>query len=403
MILNIILFCSLIPFTVGMGPDINFNFTTATFLSPDKSTELRILYTIPCNELTFIKQESVFVAKFRISCSLQHKNKEIGDMWVIENTIKDYESTKSKTNKLHGILKLRIPPNDYKLRLNLFKMVIQDLNSQRKGEKSAQIRVKEIKEISEIISYEEPPDIVLFFEVYNFVPINRNTMFDSLPIPAVAGLEFIPEGIRGLRSQKSLHYEIGKIKDTLKLDTTVINPITLKFHRDSLGFGTHFIYLALGENKFQDSVVIEAPFWYKDYEKRVQQLHYIAETEEIDSLLKTPVNKREDLWSKFWVCKDSIFRIGAQELETEYFNRVNYANEQFTAVREGWKTDRGRIYVKLGNPSEISRYPFELDSKPYEIWYYYAWNLQFVFIDKQGFGDYTLEQPVFWDERIRFR
>ena len=135
----------------------------------------------------------------------------------------------------------------------------------------------------------------------------------------------------------------------------------------------------------------------------MHQLQYIAKTGEIDSLLKVPVNKREEMWSKFWGHKDSIFRIGAQELETEYFNRVSYTNEHFTNVREGWKTDRGRIYVKLGNPNEISRYPFESDSKPYEIWYYYLWNLQFVFVDKQGFGDYILESPIFWDEKIRFR
>ena len=40
------------------------------------------------------------------------------------------------------------------------------------------------------------------------------------------------------------------------------------------------------------------------------------------------------------------------------------ANRQFTDLKEGWKTDRGMVFVLLGPPSEISN---NLDR---QVWYY---------------------------------
>ena len=48
------------------------------------------------------------------------------------------------------------------------------------------------------------------------------------------------------------------------------------------------------------------------------------------------------------------------------------------------------IYIVLGPPNNVERHPFEYDSKPYEIWYYYGINQQFYFVDDTGFGDYRL-------------
>ena len=50
----------------------------------------------------------------------------------------------------------------------------------------------------------------------------------------------------------------------------------------------------------------------------------------------------------------------------------------------------GMIYIVLGPPDNVDRHPFEYDSKPYEIWYYYDINRSFYFLDETGFGDYRL-------------
>lgn len=47
-----------------------------------------------------------------------------------------------------------------------------------------------------------------------------------------------------------------------------------------------------------------------------------------------------------------------------YFQRVEQANRMFTSYKEGWKTDRGMIYIIFGPPEEV----YLLGNR--EIWEY---------------------------------
>ena len=46
----------------------------------------------------------------------------------------------------------------------------------------------------------------------------------------------------------------------------------------------------------------------------------------------------------------------AKRLIKNYFRRVEFANHYFTSYKEGWKTDRGMIYVIFGPPDEVYRF-----------------------------------------------
>jgi hypothetical protein len=60
--------------------------------------------------------------------------------------------------------------------------------------------------------------------------------------------------------------------------------------------------------------------------------------------------------------------------------------------KEGWRTDRGRVYLLYGEPDHVLRVPSECNSKPYQTWYYYGIEkgVEFVFVDRLGNGDYQL-------------
>ncbi len=77
----------------------------------------------------------------------------------------------------------------------------------------------------------------------------------------------------------------------------------------------------------------------------------------------------------------------------QYLSRVSYANSNFSVMgREGYRTDRGRVYIMYGSPDDVERHPNEVDSKPYEIWSYH--NIQggviFVFVQRNQGGDFDL-------------
>lgn len=57
--------------------------------------------------------------------------------------------------------------------------------------------------------------------------------------------------------------------------------------------------------------------------------------------------------------------------------------------REGWESDRGRVYLIYGEPDDVESNPFSTTQAPFTIWYYFG-NQQemFVFGDIMGNGDY---------------
>lgn len=64
----------------------------------------------------------------------------------------------------------------------------------------------------------------------------------------------------------------------------------------------------------------------------------------------------------------------AKEFMKQFFRRVELANIYFSSYKEGWKTDRGILYVVMGLPDEVSR------NAGNEIWNYKSLNVRFTFV-----------------------
>lgn len=114
----------------------------------------------------------------------------------------------------------------------------------------------------------------------------------------------------------------------------------------------------------------------------------VQEYESLDSL-----NHKRDYLFKFWQRRDNNPNTLENEFKKEFFKRINIANSRYrTMSNQGYKTDRGRVFLKLGEPDEIDRHPNETDTKPYEIWYYnqIEGGVIFIFGDITGFNYYEL-------------
>jgi GWxTD domain-containing protein len=94
-------------------------------------------------------------------------------------------------------------------------------------------------------------------------------------------------------------------------------------------------------------------------------------------------------------------------IDVTYIIRIAYANQNFTSSVPGWKTDRGRIYIKYGPPDEIEFHaatsyqrPLEqgggtTSAYPFEQWRYrhleeIGADVVFEFIDRTNSGEYRL-------------
>ncbi len=96
-------------------------------------------------------------------------------------------------------------------------------------------------------------------------------------------------------------------------------------------------------------------------EQMLLPLHYITtKTEYLD--LSSAKNTKV-VMDAFWLEKAGN-PDRARELIRTYYNRVQDANRYFTSYTDGWKTDRGIIYVIFGSPINVFR------SASNETWYY---------------------------------
>ena len=71
-----------------------------------------------------------------------------------------------------------------------------------------------------------------------------------------------------------------------------------------------------------------------------------------------------------------------------YKEKVDFVDEEFGTInKNGYETDRGRVYLQYGPPDDLTDRKAEPSSLPYQIWRYYKTgqfnNVRFVFYDPQ--------------------
>lgn len=142
-------------------------------------------------------------------------------------------------------------------------------------------------------------------------------------------------------------------------------------------------------------------FYYKEWlsfknryslKDQREQLRYIADQNEWRKLHKASESRLEEAIEEFWHNNDPSPGTAHNELREKFYLRVLKADELFTLHKrmKGWRSDRGRIYIKFGEPEEIVNNPFPIGEPPSIGWNYYRLKRFFLFRDYGGFGRYEL-------------
>jgi GWxTD domain-containing protein len=114
------------------------------------------------------------------------------------------------------------------------------------------------------------------------------------------------------------------------------------------------------------------------------------------------LEERNRFIDAFWERRDPNPATRDNEFKKEHYRRLEYANRIFgrDAPRPGWKTDRGKFYIILGEPREIQRYDGLNEVVSSEIWFYQGdtrlgqpprFNL--LFFKENDVGEYELYHP----------
>jgi len=137
------------------------------------------------------------------------------------------------------------------------------------------------------------------------------------------------------------------------------------------GKSAYFIPEQTGFYFFQpDTSLLQGPSFFRmntGFPKVTQHtlmrdaLRYITSAKEFQQLNAYKIPKVAV--DSFWIANAGRPDI-ATELIRKYYQRVETANRLYTSFTDGWKTDRGMIFIVLGKPSRVYR------SFQQEVWIY---------------------------------
>jgi len=234
-----------------------------------------------------------------------------------------------------------------------------------------------------------------FFRPSHFFSIKYNKPIDSiyikyyfkeipLPYPPFASLKrddinTIPDSIWSVSGKAAFQFH-EKEKGFYFIQTDTTSSIGLGL----VNPGEHFPYI-------------------KSSETMVNPLTYLCSTSEYKDLINSS-NKKLAV-DRFWLaCGKNTSR--TRELIRIYYNRNLYANIYFTSFTQGWRTDRGMIYLIFGPPKAVEK------NSNKEVWLYSNRTrskvLKFVFnrVDNPYTdNDYILERHIdfksFWFRAVK--
>jgi len=197
---------------------------------------------------------------------------------------------------------------------------------------------------------------------------------------------------------------------------------------------------ARASNRF--NVAWRRDSWERDPREFLEEAHFLLDDPDQELRYAESTAGEQEAWlDRFWREKDPTPLTAQNEARDRFDARVKYANDHFgiDGVTKGMLSDRGRIYLRFGEPDEIRqqviptgnqslqqvagdiavndddpayiqlRKPGGIgaDERAFEIWLYNRLDeteterlnkgskrlleRKFVFVDEQGYGNYTLK------------
>jgi GWxTD domain-containing protein len=181
----------------------------------------------------------------------------------------------------------------------------------------------------------------------------------------------------------SLHFQGGR----------PVESQVLRLRPDSMALGE--MQLVVGDSahaRSTSAVVSLSTAWLvTNLDEMLDMLRWFrGHDDAINRVKRAPPEERADAWRRFWQETDPNPSTPENEALNNYFARVAIASQRFRDEGvPGWKTERGEVFIRLGEPEEV--YDASAMSQGRVIrWSYISLRLVLFFRDDSGFGRFRL-------------
>ncbi len=412
-----------------------FDFDYAQFAYDSSANYIEFYYSLNEGALTVHNiNDTNFVEgvlKIDITDTTSRKpaiNKE----WSLKQPLDESDSTGGKS--LIGLLGFVVPKGNYKCSVQLKdkfdesnqKTVLDDINVKPLFEDS--LAVSDIQLASRIIQNSENkssifykntfeitpfptavystqlPAVFYYFEVYDHEKTKSDKPYQLNTVVTNSRGQIVYDKIQSISRHIASRAEVG-VLPIIKYPTDIYSlRVAILDSLNNYGMGsTKKFYVYNPSIKNADSSntlgskLVTSAFGILSNEEcddLFAKCKYIATNPEKQQYNKlTTLNGKRQFLFDFWKKRDSDPNSDMNMTYQEFLNRVAESNRKYgSSMRVGWKTDRGRVLIMYGEPSEVDRYPNQDNTKPYEIWRYndIEGGVEFIFADLTGFNDYEL-------------
>lgn len=396
-------------------------FTHCSFYSPTNGPYIETYLSVIGNSIVYVKNEN---NKFQGSIEITFlfkQNNEIKQFKKYNLLSPELADTLSEKANFIDQQRISLPSGNYE-----FEISMQDLNSKQPPFKSNQLITIDFNATKMAIS-----DIELIESLSKTTTksiISKNG-YDIIPYTS----DFFPENFEKIAFYTEIYnsdkvlgenenflityaiesYEtkevIGNFKGFSRETTKPVAIVLKSFNIGELQSGNYNIAIEV-RNKSNELLSQKKVFFQRSNPKAVPNIvpadiamsfvagmtnnqlnDYIKSIEPISTAIELNYARNQlkgnntDLMQKyfynFWASRNAE---KPQEAWEKYKEEVEAVNKQFgTAIKRGYETDRGRVYLKHGKPNTIVDRKSEPNAYPYEIWHYYQVekfsNIRFVF------------------------
>lgn len=411
-----------------------FDYDYAQFEYDSASNFVELYYSFDQSQLTIHKiDNSDFVeGVLKVSITDTSTNKLLVDKkWMLKYPV---DTTKNKDKSLVGVLNFDIPEGIYKCEVS----VDDQFNSKNKKIITDYMRIfpfqkdkaaiSDIQLASKIIPNSENKTSIFYKNTFEVTPIPTLVFGQNIPVVFYYCEIYENSGVKAgppiklnclvYNSKGKVFYSKTKeilrgVPSRVEVGTVLINKyptdtyslrITMLDSLDNLNSSStkrFFVYNPgiknIDTTEKQPLASLTSVFGVMSGEECddiFAKSKYIATSQEISQYSKIDsVDAKREFLYQFWKKRSNSQDQDQKVTYQDYMKRVQESNQKFgNMYKPGWKTDRGRVLLVYGEPSEIDRYPNETNSKPYEIWHYneIQGGVIFVFADLSGFSDYQL-------------
>jgi|WetSurMetagenome_2_1015567.scaffolds.fasta_scaffold14178_3 GWxTD domain-containing protein len=411
-LLLLIVIYFLLPCLVTSQSKFYFDVDYSVFKNIDSASIIELYFAFYQRDLKYIKNTDGFEAMANIEVSIFNKDENkliFNDLYGLQSKVTDTSKLKL-VNKLIGQQNFKLNPGKY-----LFTLVGRDYNDKS--------RFDTIKYDINILKYDE--NKTYLSDIQFGTSIEKST--DSKSIFYKNGLEITPNPntLFGVNLNALWYYlEIYSLNKEFSGDsvcliatiTDLSNNILMQktkreksnssafveigsFKIDSLDKGSYNLKIEIVDKLNQNNITKEKKFYiFNSFKSDLTEQNssqdflrseyvnmkedrlddefdkavYIRTQNETDNYakLKSVDEKRIFLYD-FWKKRDDNLFTSINEYKVKYFKGIAEANKLFKqGFTDGWKTDRGKIYLIYGKPTDVESNPNSSDTTGYEIWHY---------------------------------